>query len=372
MARPRPPVMLACGHFVTFGTACGICAEREAAAKFAAATPPPPPVKVRPGSGPDPTRAPRGDAPRGATVNTPGSATEKHLGDQPTAGMYNLPDPVYYADPLRAYGTESLSATSARLLLPPSTPAHYRWAIDHPLTGRTPAMMFGAAVHALALGTADLAVFDEGRSWNSKAGERFLAEHPDHGDRLPILAHEVPAAEAMADALLAHPVARLGLTGGHAEQAMFAEDDRFGVWRRCKVDYLAPAAGDRLIMIDIKTTDNASPQAFARSAAKFGYHRQADNCAWLARSLDLAKHVSMIFAAVEKHPPYLVAVYECDPADLRRAAELNDAACGVFARCLATGEWPGYPETITRLHMPVWTARDEEDALAATEEGTTE
>ena len=367
MARPRPVKMLACGHFVTFGTECGICAEREAAAKFAAATPPPPPVKVRPGSGPDPTRAPRGDAPRGATVNTHGSATEKHLGDQPTAGVYNLPDPVYYADPLRAYGTESLSATSARLLLPPSTPAHYRWAIDHPTTGRTPAMMFGAAVHALALGTADLAVFDEGRSWNSKAGERFLAEHPDHGDRLPILAHEVPAAEAMADALLAHPVARLGLTGGHAEQAMFAKDDRFGAWRRCKVDYLAPAAGDRLILTDIKTTEDASPLGFAKSAAKFGYHRQAENCGWLARRLGLARNVTMIFAAVEKHPPYLVAVHEIDTNDLRRAAALNDAATGIFAHCLATGVWPGYPHRINRLTLPVWAARDEEDALAETE-----
>lgn len=363
MARPRPPVMLACGH-LTLGTECGICAEREAAAKFAAATPPPPPVKVRPGSGPDPTNA-------GATTAAP--ATAPAIGEtDPQPGVYNLPDHVYHADPLRAYGTESLSATSARMLLPPSTPAHYRWKIDHPTTGRTPAMLFGSAVHALALGTADLAVFDEGRSWNSKAGERFLAEHPDHGDRLPILAHEVPAAEAMADALLAHPVARLGLTGGHAEQAMFAEDDRFGVWRRCKVDYLAPAAGDRLILTDIKTTEDASAAGFAKSAAKYGYHRQADSCAWLARALGLARHVSMIFAAVEKTPPYLVAVHECSPEDLRRATELNDAACAVFARCLATNRWPGYPETITRLHMPVWAARDEEDALAATEEGNPE
>ena len=52
-----------------------------------------------------------------------------------------------------------------------------------------------------------------------------------------------------------------------------------------------------------------------------------------------------------------------DPTD----EELPGSGVGsVFARCLATGHWPGYPETITRLHMPMWTARDEEDALAAT------
>jgi hypothetical protein len=155
-------------------------------------------------------------------------------------------------------------------------------------------------VHALALGTADLAVFTENRTWKSHAGERFLAEHPDHGDRLPILAHEVPAAKAMAQALLEHPVARLGLTGGQPEQALFADDDRFGVWRRCKVDYLAPAAGGRLILTDIKTTEDASPAGFAKSAAKYGYHRQAANCAWLARRLGLARHATMIFAAGEK------------------------------------------------------------------------
>lgn len=357
MARPRPPVLLACGHFAAFGADCGICAEREAVAKLAAT--PPPPVTVAAGSRPDPTNA---------TATTVAPATAHAIGEtDPRPGVYNMPDAVYHADPLRAYGTESLSATSARLLLPPSTPAHYRWKIDHAGQGRTPAMLFGAAVHALALGTADLAVFDEGRSWNSKAGERFLAEHPDHGDRLPILAHEVTAAKAMASALLAHPIARLGLTGGTAEQAMFADDDRYGAWRRCKVDYLAPAAGDRLILTDIKTTEDASPLGFVKSAAKYGYHRQADNCGWLARRLGLARNVTMIFAAVEKAPPHLVAVHEIDTNDLRRAAALNDAATGVFAHCLATGVWPGYPARINRLTLPVWAARDEEDALADTE-----
>lgn len=355
MTRPAAPKLLPCGHFSQATNAdgtprCVMCAEREAVARMQAQATTPP------RSGPGPTRA------AGAATAPPAAATVALGTDSPQPGVYDLPDSIYHADPLRDYGLESLSSTSARLLLAPSTPANYRWAMDHPDDRRTPAMIFGKAVHAVTLQTGDLAVFD-GASWTSKAGEQFLAEHPDHGDTVPVLARDVPAAKAMAAALLAHPVARLGLTGGQPEQAMFARDDRYGVWRRCKADYLAPATGGRLIVTDVKTTDSASPSEFASSAGKYGYHLQADNTAWLARRLGLARHATMIFAAVEKHPPYLVAVHEIDSTDLRRATALNELAAATFARCLETGTWPGYPERVHRISLPGWIARNEETTL---------
>lgn len=363
MARPIPPVMLPCGHFAQGanqdGTPrCIICAEKAAVERARETAEANREAGRDWTGGVDPTGAPA-DQPATAGAPATTGATELLGSGSPVAGVYDIPDHLYHADPLRAYGTESLSATSGRYLLAPSTPAHYRWKVDHP-PARTAAMIFGSAVHALALGTADLALF-EGRSWSSKAGEAFLAEHPDHGSVLPILAHEAPAAKAMAHALLTHPVAKLGLTGGTPEQAMFAPHP--AGWRRCKVDYLAPAAGSRLILTDIKTTETAAPSRFGKSVGDYGYHLQASACATLARSLRLAQSVTMIFATVEKTPPYLVAVHEIDAGDLRRADALNEAASRLFAQCLETGTWPGYAEKVHRVTVPIYTARVEEDTL---------
>ena len=351
------PVLMPCGHFSREanpdGTPkCAICAERAEVEALRAITQTQA-ARTAEASRPDPTPA----------AVTPAAAAPAIGETEPTAGVYNLPDSIYYADPLRAYGIESLSATSHRHLVAPSTPAHYRWTIDHPDDGRTDAMIRGKALHAVALETADLAVFYETRSWKSAAGQAFLDAHPDHGDKVPALAADVPAIEAMAKALHEHPLARLGLSGGMAEQALFGQHPDLGVWLRCKLDYLTDAAGGRLILTDIKTTECAHPDKFARSAGDYAYDLQADNSAWLAQRLGLAKHVTMIFAAVETKPPYLVAVHEIDSSDLRNARSVNEAAERTFAHCLATGHWPGYPARINRISLPPWTARAREEAL---------
>lgn len=364
---------LGCGHFSADPNRCQICAEREADQAAAAQTQADREAfeerqrqLLATEVGPNPTSA--AATPRASAAPAIG-ATEKMLGEQPTAGVYNLPDSLYYADPLKAYGTESLSATSHRHLVAPSTPAHFRWKIDHPDDGRTDAMIFGKALHAVALQTGDLAIFREAKTWRSQAGQAFLDAHDPDGDEAPVLAADVPAIMAMAKALREHPLARLGLTGGWAEQALFGQHPDLGVWLRCKLDYLTGAKDDRLILTDIKTTQCAHPAKFVKSAGDYAYDLQADACGWLAQRLRLAKHVTMLFAAVEVKPPYLVAVHEIKSADLRAARDVNQTAERIFARCLNTGQWPGYPNEINQLSLPPWTARAREEALYDADEG---
>lgn len=360
--RKPPPVLLDCGHFATVERdgqpACLICAEKAAVERIKAET-----VTTHE-VGPDPTPALPGVAVRAEPTRIIGET-------EPVAGVYQIPDSIYHADVLRAYGTESLSATSHRYLVAPFTPAHYRYRIDHQGTGRTPAMIFGSAFHAVSLETADLEPFD-GASWNSKAGQQFLADHPDHGERLPVLAKDVPAVKAMAFALRQHPIARRALANGKPEQALIAQHPDLGVWLRCKVDYLANAVGNRLIVTDLKSTECAHESEFATSAGKYCYDLQADNSAFLARALRLAKQVSMIFIAVESNPPHLVNVHEIAGDDLRQARALNEAAEQVFARCLETGDWPGFPVRINKVSMPAWIARNRENALLDMLEGDPE
>jgi hypothetical protein len=345
--------LLPCGHFAARGEQCSICAERaqaERVAEIVAATP-------ATAVGPDPTDA----------TATTAVATAPAIGKtEPVAGVYDLPDSIYHADPLRAYGTESLSASSVIRILPPSTPAHYRWWADHP-KAPTAAMILGGAVHAIRLGTADLAIFD-GASWTSKAGKEFLAAHDPDGDEAPILASDVPAARAMAQALRDHPIVSLGLTGGAPERALFARHADEGVWLRGKVDYLAQGAGGRLVITDIKTAEHADEESFSKAGGDLGYDVQAAGYEYLARTLGLGQKVTVIFAVVEKTPPYLVAVHEFHPDDIETAREAHAVAVRRFARCLESGRWPGYPNRINRVSLPPWAVRTREAATEAEEE----
>jgi hypothetical protein len=337
---------------VATGEECGICRDRKRADEVAAMVARKPTVV-----GPDPTSA---------TAIT-AVATAPAIGEtDPVAGVYDLPDSIYHRDPLRAYGAESLSASSAYRLLPPSTPAHYRWHIDHPKRP-TADMILGGATHAVTLDTAELAVFD-GASWDSKSGAAFLAEHDPDGDTAPILAKDVPAAHAMARALREHPIVRLGLTGGAPERAMFAQHEETGTWLRGKVDYLAEGAGGRLVVTDLKTGKDADEDSFARAAGDLGYDVQAAGYEYLVKRLGLARTVIVIFAVVEKTPPYLVAVHEFHTADMKLAREAHGVAVRRFARCLAANEWPGYPNRINRVSLPPWSMRAREEAALADEE----
>lgn len=348
MTVKKKATLLDCGHLSLTGK-CDICTDRDALEAIRSRTAAEP---SRPGPTQPATAAPV------AAVAVLGTGS-------PTPGIYQIPDSIYFRDPLKAYGTESLSGSSARHLIPPSTPAHYRWKMDHP-NEPTAAMIFGGAVHAITLETAELAIF-EGRSWDSKAGEKFLLEHDPDGDDAPILERDVPAAKAMAYALRTHPIVSKALRNGNPEQAMFAQDPQTKAWLRGKLDYLQPAASGHLVVTDIKTAVSAHEWEFARSAGKLSYHVSDAHYARILRLLKMAKSVTMIYAVVESKPPYLVNVHQIKHEDLRRADELDQLAIHTFARCLETGQWPGYPVRINEISIPVYAARNEEEALDSAE-----
>lgn len=356
MTRKPKPTLLGCGHFsdgqIDGAPSCSICTDREIHERFRARTVEAPTT--------DPTTAPPASGPGGATAATTGET------DLPPfeAGIRRMFDGDYHADPLRQYGTMSLSGTSTRLLLPPYTPAHFYHKMTTPRTPPTAAQILGGAVHAVALGTAPLDVFD-GKSWQSAAARGFLAEHnPDYG-HAPVLVQDVETVEQMAHQLRTHPIARMLLEGaGEGEAAMFAQYPDLGVWLRGKTDKLAMLAGSHLVIGDIKTTASfADAIEFRRAVGKYGYAQQAAHYRRIARILGLAKKVTVILVIVESFAPYLVNVVEIVADDMDLADHANEVAYRRFAHCLKTGQWPGYPETIHPLSLTPWDAQALEAAI---------
>ena len=282
-------------------------------------------------------------------------------------GVYeDLPEEQYHGQ------RESLSSSGARMLLPPSCPALFRHEQIH---GRPPKRTFdfGHAAHQRVLGVgAELVVVEKKAGVDATDRRTAYAQVHEKEIRakggIPVLRKELDVVDAMAAAILEHPIASILFDpdrGGKPEQSLFWMDPAFGVRRRARLDWLPtePTSAGRLVISDYKTTVSAAPRAFAKSVFEYGYHCQADWYMELARALGLADDPAFVFVAQQKTAPFLVTVHECDPMALRIARTLNERALDVYAECVATDTWPGYSDDIELVSPPSWLAREFEDLV---------
>ena len=146
--------------------------------------------------------------------------------------------------------------------------------------------------------------------------------------------------------------AGLMIAGGAAEVSLFAA--QMGVDCKGRLDYVVDD-----VIVDLKTTEDASPAAFARSIANYRYHVQAAHYLALASELGMdAKR--FVFIAVEKEAPYAIARYELDPADLMLAEADRQKHLTRLASCQAFDSWPSYGYEIKTLSLPKWATNNNE------------
>ncbi|MER7813853.1 PD-(D/E)XK nuclease-like domain-containing protein [Streptomyces sp. NPDC096153] len=264
-------------------------------------------------------------------------------------GIYQMSNEEYHAD------RGSLSSSGARKLLLPSCPALYRYEQDHP---QPPKKTFdiGNAAHKLVLGNGPELVQIDAEEWRTNAVKADVAAVRAAGN-VPLKPSEYDQVHAMAAALRRHPVASLLFDPerGTPEQSLFWRDDRTGVMRRARLDWLPAPREGRLIIPDYKTCRSANPEQLAKAVDDFGYHQQDDWYRSGAKALDLADDdAAFVFVCQEKTAPYVVTVVEMDATARRIGAARNRRALELFAECTATGYWPGYSDEIAYLSLPAW------------------
>jgi exodeoxyribonuclease VIII len=109
-----------------------------------------------------------------------------------------------------------------------------------------------------------------------------------------------------------HPAASELFKTGQAEQSIFWTDKDTGVPCKGRIDWLTNGPIDKdstgVIIVDLKSTTDASPDGFQRSVSKYRYYVQAamytDGLEALGYSVE-----AFVFAAWEKHIPYASALY---------------------------------------------------------------
>jgi exodeoxyribonuclease VIII len=192
--------------------------------------------------------------------------------------------------------------------------------------------------------------------WMRNNGHRNVLE-PETWDQL----------HRMRDAVMAHPAARALMTApGKAEQSVYWVDEVTGVLCRCRPDKWL----DTGYIADLKTTEDASPEAFGKSIATYAYDVQdafyTDGCAAAGRPIR-----GFLFVAVEKTACVVdgvamgVAVYRLDDVsrDIGRAKYRADLA--TYAECKRTGVWPCYGTKIQEISVPAWSLSKHQHLLTA-------
>ena len=290
-------------------------------------------------------------------------------------GLYTVDEQSYHRD------RGSLSVSGAKLLLPPSCPAKFKERMDNPPPPK-PHFDFGSIVHTLTLGAgSDYVVLEPAVHGLKKDGT--VADSPTATTawkaadaearalgKIPIHVDDFTKAQAMADSVRNHPEAGELFRRGHPEKSLYWTDPETGVRLRARADWLT-LINERLTCVDLKTAASVYRPDLERAFWKNGYYLQN---AWYVRLLTEIKgsEPDFAFVCVEKEPPYLVEVVRYEPEDVAEGHRLNRIAIDTFARCIETGEWPGYTAATT-FRLPRWarndTARAEADALIAELEG---
>ena len=269
---------------------------------------------------------------------------------------HDEPEPMENAE----YHAMTSVVSKSHLDLIARSPLHY-WARyldpNRVIPEPTPAMAIGSALHTHVL---ELDQWDaryitapEGIDRRTKQGKaEWEAWTTAAGDRIVLAKADAEQVMRMAQAIYRHPGAAMLLAmAGEAETTHMWTDEATGLECKCRPDWLT---NDRSLIVDLKTTEDASPAGFRKSIGNWRYHVQAS---WYLDGIERATGTrpgQFIFICVEKKPPYAVAVYAADAEMIAAGAATAARDLEVLATCKAADAWPGYSDQIEMISLPPW------------------
>ena len=188
---------------------------------------------------------------------------------------------------------------------------HRRYVLGLDERQPTPQMKLGSLVHALILEPetvpekyACVPKVDRRTKEGKAIYERIVCEH--QGKEL-IDYESWEQAMKMAEAVTNHGECKQ-VFRSQCDVELELTFDLFDTPCKSKLDLVHHS---RTLILDVKTTSDVSPRAFASSVANYGYHRQA---AMYSQAVELLYGVRprFVFACVSTSEPYIAACYELD------------------------------------------------------------
>lgn len=243
--------------------------------------------------------------------------------------------------------TEKISKSGLDLIH--KSPLHYWERYLNPMheERKTPALILGSAVHCAVLEPSEFGkryAIAPNVDRRTKDGKLLFEEFQKATQGMTILTQdEAYTCERVMEAVQRHEEAALLLSKiNKIEQVLEFQD------MKCKPDGICESLH---LIIDLKTTDDASASAFGRSALKYRYDVQAAFYSDIYENVYNHKPEGFIFIAVEKLPPYAVAVYVIEDEDIQAGRIKYLADLERWREAKASNNWTGYAG-INTLKMP--------------------
>lgn len=228
-------------------------------------------------------------------------------------------------------------------------------------------MRVGTAVHALLLEPETYGEqvvvcppFNRRKPDENAEYKKFLADHAAAG-RTVLTEEQEQRVRAIRDGIVRNKIARVAVEQPGRSELAVRWTDPVGARLRCKMDRWVPGGvpcldePDTPTVLDIKVTNDPTPDAWVRTAGGFGYHRQEAmyrDGAYLG--MGHAK-VRFMFIVVGKDYPHDTAVLRLCRLSVEKGREQyrTDAARVVASK--AYGIWDSYySDRVIEVSVPAW------------------
>jgi hypothetical protein len=257
---------------------------------------------------------------------------------------------IYQGIPNEAYHAGPGISKSGLWTIHETTPAHYKWPKP-----REPKPHFdvGDAIHKAILEPEKFeAEFVRGP--DDRRGNKWKdqLEICTATGKTLLTSSDFDSALAVRDAVHADAWINSIVTQGErmVEASGYWIDPETGVLCRCRPDLYRR---DLKIILDVKSTRDASPKDFAKSCVNYGYHSQeafyTDGWRHCGEEVD-----AFVFLAFEKESPYAKAVYELPPSIVEEGRAIIRQSLDLYGDCVKRDEWPAYGDGVQELTFPRW------------------
>lgn len=274
------------------------------------------------------------------------------------AGLHHdVPDAVYRADPCPE---PSLTQSVAKVLVT-LTPAHARYMRQKPTTK----FDIGHIAHRLLLGRGRELVIIPGEDWvKDRKAKRELRDEAEAEGKLAVLSDDYETGEAMVERAIVQlydrdyqedwyyphleddgPTATEVVAIAHVDQP-----DGGAYWLRALIDWLPSLTR----VWDYKSTAMSCERATMASLPDWCIQAAMHERILNLIDQDNAGRREHRFVVQENYEPYALQVVRLTEAHMTIGRAQVARAEAIWARCMATGEWPAYPLEDVTPEYPAW------------------
>ena len=215
-----------------------------------------------------------------------------------------------------------------------NSPEYCRYMMDNPQPA-TAAMKFGSALHMNVLQPEEFnnhykisPKFDK----RTKQGKADAAEFANNNMFKTVLSgKDYDLIEMLTLKLMKDNDAKTLLTKGLKEHIITWHNEEYDIKCRGMLDVYRPEQG---IIVDLKTTQDSSYNAFASSVRKFKYYKQA------AFYMDAVRAQEFYIVAIEKNPPFSINIIQLGNDLLDKGREMYNRELEIYKYCMDNDYWP--------------------------------